>query len=310
MNQRLSIVPILPILFGFAVATADAQDDKTPANLRDKNLVAWCIVPFDKRERNSAERAEMIRRLGLRRVAYDWRQRHVPTFEDEILAYKKNDIEFFAFWGAHDKAFELFQKHGLRPQIWQVLGQPTGKTQADRVKAAGEQMLPLVEQTRKLGCKLGLYNHGGWAGEPENMVAVCKYLRKNHDAKHVGIVYNLHHGHNHIDNFGKLLAKMKPYLLCLNLNGMTRNGDQRGQKILPLGEGEFDATLLKTIRRSGYDGPIGIIGHTQDDVELRLRDNLDGLHWLLPQLNGKPAGPKPKFRTFSNEKDDDRSANR
>ena len=91
---------------------------------------------------------------------------------------------------------------------------------------------------------------------------------------------------------------MKPYLLCLNLNGMTRDGERRGQKILPLGAGELDLPLLKVIAASGYRGPIGIIGHTNDDVEQRLRDNLDGLDWLLPQLDGRPAGPKPKYRTL------------
>ncbi|TWU32042.1 hypothetical protein [Novipirellula artificiosorum] len=54
------------------------------------------------------------------------------------------------------------------------------------------------------------------------------------------------------------------------------------------------AAMLKTIHHSTYAGPIGIIGHTQDDVEQRLRDNLDGLDWIVPQLSGKPAGEKPK----------------
>ena len=86
---------------------------------------------------------------------------------------------------------------------------------------------------------------------------------------------------------------MKPYLLCLNLNGMNR---ERAE-ILQLGAGEADVKLLKIIAASGYTGPIGIIGHTDDDVELRLRDNLDGLDWILPQLAGNPAGPRPKYRT-------------
>ena len=91
-------------------------------------------------------------------------------------------------------------------------------------------------------------------------------------------------------------------MLCLNLNGMTPEGDKHGKKILPLGAGEYDVELLTIIRDAGYDGPVGIIGHTQDDVELRLRDNLDGLHCILPQLDGKPAGPKPKWRTYSADK--------
>lgn len=274
---------------------------ETPPNLRDDHLVAWCIVPFDGKNRGPAERAEMVKRLGLRKVAYDWRKKHVPTFEEEILQYRKHGVEYFAFWGAHEEAFKLFVKHDLHPQIWQTLPSPPGDSRPDRVKAAAAKMLPLVQQTRKLGCKLGLYNHGGWGGEPENLVAVCEYLRKHHDAAHVGIVYNLHHGHRHIDDFAEVLALMKPHLLCLNLNGMTADGDRRGKKILPLGAGESDVKLLKIVRDSGYEGPIGIIGHTQDDVEQRLRDNLDGLHWLLSQLDGKPAGPRPRFRTWSSK---------
>ncbi|MEL6107773.1 MAG: DUF6797 domain-containing protein [Planctomycetota bacterium] len=275
---------------------------ETPDNLRDENLVAWCIVPFDSKDRSPAERAAMVRRLGLRRVAYDWRQKHVPTFEEEILQYKRNGIEYFAFWDIHDEALRLFEKHGLRPQIWKTLPSPKGETQQDRVRAAAEQLLPLVERTGKLGSKFGLYNHGGWGGEPDNLVAVCEYLREKHSADHVGIVYNLHHGHGHLDDFDTVLQTLKPHLLCLNLNGMTRDGDKRGKKILPLGEGEFDVTLLKAIRRSGYSGPIGVIGHTQDDVEQRLQDNLDGLHWILPQLEGTPPGSKPKPRTYSPDK--------
>jgi hypothetical protein len=257
------------------------------------NLVAWCVVPFDAKSRGPAERAAMLKRLGFTKAAYDWRDAHVPTFEDEILEYRKHGIEYFAFWGTHDRAFELFAKHGLHPQIWQTAGSPDAPTPAARVEAAARHLLPLVERTAKMGCKLGLYNHGGWGGEPETLVAVCEQLRERHRAGHVGIVYNLHHGHGHVDDFAAALARMKPYLLCLNLNGMTA----KGPKILPLGAGEADVKLLRVIAESGYAGPVGIIGHTADDVELRLRDNLDGLDWVLPQLAGSPPGPRPKYRT-------------
>ncbi len=55
---------------------------------------------------------------------------------------------------------------------------------------------------------------------------------------------------------------------------------------------------MKTIRESGWRGPIGILNHTDEDAEARLRDNLDGLDWLLLQLDGKPAGPKPAPRSW------------
>ncbi|MCC9599006.1 heme-binding domain-containing protein [Stieleria sp. JC731] len=272
--------------------------ESVPENLQDDQLVAWCIVPFDAKKRNPAERAAMLQGLGLKRVAYDWRAEHVAEFETEILEYQKHGIEYFAFWGAHPKAFQLFEKYGLHPQIWQTLPSPAVEGQAAKVAAASKALLPLVEQTRQAKCQLGLYNHGGWGGEPENMVAVCEYLRTHHDADHVGIVYNLHHGHGHLDTFAKSLQLMKPYLLCFNLNGMVAEGDQHGKKILPLGEGDAELRLITDLVESGYQGPVGIIGHTQDDVEQRLQDNLDGLHWLLPQLSGEAPGPRPSLRTY------------
>lgn len=280
------------------VVLSDDQPETKPNVFAPENLVAWCIVPFDGKKRGPEARAAMCARLGFQQVAYDWRARHVPTFEEEILAYQKHGLKYFAFWGVHEEAFRLFEKHELHPQIWTMLAAPTGESNEERVRSVVVKLLPLVERTRKMGCKLGLYNHGGWGGEPENLVAVCKLLRDQHHVDHVGIVYNQHHAHHRIDDFAHVLALVKPYLLCLNLNGMTRDGDKRGRKILPLGAGEFDLALLRLIRESGYRGPVGIIGHTQDDVALRLQDNLDGLAWLRRQLDGQPAGPKPQFRTW------------
>ena len=156
-------------LFCSLIFQAQAAD-----NFAKDQLVAWCIVPFDAAKRGPAARAEMLKRLGIKRVAYDWRAQHVKEFEEEILQYKKHGLEFFAFWSVHDEAFRLFEKYKLQPQIWRTLPSPKADTQKARVEAAAKAMLPLVERTKKLGCKLGLYNHGGWGGEPANLVTVCK----------------------------------------------------------------------------------------------------------------------------------------
>ena len=269
------ILPVVCVLFALLYGAYGDNFD------RDR-LVAWCIVPFDARQRGPVERAEMLVRLGLKRVAYDWRAKHVKDFEEEILQYKKHGLEFFAFWSVHEDAFRLFQKHKIHPQVWPTLGNPDAATQEARVEAAARAMLPLVERTRQLGCALGLYNHGGWGGEPANLVAVCKHLRAHHNAGHVGIVYNLHHGHGHIADFEKSLKLMQPHLLCLNLNGMN---DDAKPKILPLGQGRHELALLNTIRQSGYRGAIAILDHRSViDTEVALRENLDGLKKLLKQL--------------------------
>jgi len=256
-----------------------AGEGKVPANFAKDQLVAWCIVPFDAKKRGPVERAEMLERLGIQRLAYDWRGQHVPTFEQEILELKKKGIEFFAFWGQHDAMFKLFAKHKIAPQVWQTLGSPRTGTQEQKVEAAAKGLLPLVEKTRTMGCKLGLYNHGGWGGEPANLTAVCAWLRKNAKADHVGIVYNFHHAHDHIDDIGQVIRMMKPYLLCLNLNGMNRGAKP---KIVPIGQGKCEAAMIQAVIDAGYDGPIGIIGHDAGvDVEVRLKQNIDGLAALL-----------------------------
>jgi hypothetical protein len=284
---------LLAAMFALASSQSVAQDATADANTvanasndnfsRDR-LVAWCIVPFDANKRNPEQRVAMLQRLGLKRVAYDWRDEHVASFEEEIQQYQRHGLEFFAFWSWHDDFARLVKQYKIHPQFWITNPSPAGETQAEKVKAAAESLLPLVEKTKQIDCQLGLYNHGGWGGEPENLVAVCKYLREVHQAEHVGIVYNMHHGHEHVDRFPAALELMQPYLFCLNLNGMN---DAAEPKILPIGSGQHESELIAEIRRSNYTGPIGILDHRPEiDSEESLRANLDGLGLLLKELDG------------------------
>ena len=315
-GEPMSRRPLLPcsalVLISLCLSQLTQPSSKAVAQNRPdvfarKNLVAWCIVPFDDRDRTPEERAAMLEGLGIKRYAYDYRAKHIPTFDAEIEACKRHGVELTAWWfptTLNDEAkhtLETFKKHGVTPQLWITGGGDTPKTseeQTARVKAEADRIRPIAEAAAKIGCKVALYNHGGWFGEPENQIAIINELK----LPNVGIVYNQHHGHGHVDGFAELLKTMQPHLLALNLNGMVRDGDQHGQKIVPLGEGELDLRLLKIIRDSGYSGPIGILNHTQENAEARLQDNLDGLNWLLPQLDGKPAGEKPVLRTWSTKK--------
>ena len=295
MTRRDWLATLPGLALAGRTAAAPGKDVFAP-----DNLVAWCIVPFDKKNRTPAERVEMLARLGFKRFAYDWRAQHLPTFDDEVTLLKKRDIELTAVWfpanlGPDAKVLlGVIKKHGLKSQLWVTMGDPAGGSQAEKADAAAKVIRPIAEEADGLGCTVALYNHGGWFGEPENQLAVIEQLKR----KNVGIVYNQHHGHDHVDRFPQLLKAMLPHLLCLNLNGMVKGGDKAGKKILPLAQGDLDVGLLTTIRDSGYAGPIGILGHTDDDAEERLADNLDGLAWLRATLAGKDPGPKPKCRTY------------
>ena len=42
-----------------------------------KNLAAWCIVPFDNQKRTPEQRAAMVAKMGLTKVAYDLSLIHI-----------------------------------------------------------------------------------------------------------------------------------------------------------------------------------------------------------------------------------------
>jgi sugar phosphate isomerase/epimerase len=311
--QFLSVLLATCLALVAAFGAADELPRTAKQLFARQNLVAWCIVPFDAAHRGPEDRAAMLNELGFTKFAYDWRPEHLPTFEEELQTLRKHDIELTAVWfppELNDEARQILatlKRNDTRTQLWVAMSEPApaslaspprraegaGKDDASRVDAAARALRPIVEAAAAQDCKVGLYNHGGWFGEPEHQLAIIAAL----DAPNVGIVYNLHHGHDHVDRLAELLAKMRPHLYAINLNGMDRDGERRGRKILPLGSGELDVDLLRLIVESGYRGPIGILGHTQDDARARLRDNLDGLTWLVKRLEGVEAGKRPRLRT-------------
>jgi hypothetical protein len=294
--------PFIAFALIISLAISRLQAAAEPARANDlfarENLVAWCIVPFDAKKRTPRQRVQMLSDLKIKKFAYDWRAEHLPTFDEELALLKQHDIQLTAVWFPADLdrdarlLLQTIAKHQLTPQLWVTL-------QANDPAKAAAIIKPIALEAAKINCKVALYNHGGWFGEPENQISIINML-KSDGISNVGIAYNLHHGHDHLERFSQLLKKTKPHLLCLNLNGMTQNGDKLGKKILPIAQGELDKSILKTIRDSGYSGPIGILNHTDEDAEGRLLDNIDGLNWLLPQLDGVPPNlPAPKPRTYA-----------
>ena len=75
-----------------------AADPATDDLFARKNLVAWCIVPFDSKKREPEERAAMLEKLGFTKFAYDYRAEHIPTFDAEIEALKRHHVELTAWW--------------------------------------------------------------------------------------------------------------------------------------------------------------------------------------------------------------------
>jgi sugar phosphate isomerase/epimerase len=289
MNRRLAFAAMAAALAaGIALAAR-------PAVFAKKNLLAWCIVPFDSAQRGPVERARMLKRLGITMFVYDWRDKDIPTFDQEIDALQENGIKLQGFWltsGMEPEkeknvatVLDLLKRRKLKTEIWYMLVLPRdfdGLSQDDKVARATKPVTYLANEAGRIGCSVGLYNHGGWFGEPENQLAI---LRKS-GRKNVGLVYNFHHGREQMDRFPEFFPKIVPYLLAVNLNGMTKDAPM----ILTLGEGDRELEMLRIVKESGYRRPIGLLNHrTDQDAEVGLRNNMEGLQKLLRKLGDEEA---------------------
>ena len=255
-----------------------------------ENLYAWCIVPFDSLERSPAERIAMLKRLGINKYAYDWRKEHLNSTALELELARNNNIEVNALWlwidddwdavgklnEPNERLFEIIQEASYQGQIWVSFNANYFEHLTDdEAVAKGVEMIGyLSKRAKALSCKVALYNHGDWFGEPENQVKIIKALPN----EELGIIYNFHHAHPQIDAFPEIVSTMMPYLWSVNLNGLRREGP----KILTVGEGDFELEFINTLIKAGYTGDYGILGHIENvDVERVLKANLIGLKRLF-----------------------------
>lgn len=259
------------------------------------NIHAWCVPPFDARHRTPEERAKMLKQLGIRHFAFDWREQDVPYWDDEIRSLKNEGIELRAWWlasglqPAQDRwvniVLDYLKRRGIKTQIWLMVGGSTewnGLPQGQKVAQMAGAVRYIAEAAGKIGCKVGLYGHGGWFGDPENQLAIIRELKMDN----VGIVYNFHHSYDQIDRFPKLLPEMQPYLYAINLNGMIAGSPT----VKTIGTGQSEVPMMREILKSGYHGPIGII-HEQPELDaaIGLQRNLDGLKKVLVEIQDPAA---------------------
>lgn len=278
--KNKSILFFLPLLL--ILISCNSNQPEQPDM---QNYYAWCIVPFDNQNRTPEERIGMLKDLGFVSYAYDWREKHLPEMVMEFKLAKENDIKVNAVWmwidkndspgnlsANNEKVFSSIKESGLKTQIWMSFPEDYFEflTETESLEKAGNMILYLSNRASEIGCNLGLYNHGGWFGNPENLVKIIKSLPE----KEIGIVFNFHHAHNLLDNFDALVKNMKPYLWAVNLNGMN----PAGPKILTIGDGSEEEQMIEVLIENGFKGPFGILGHREDaDVEKVLRANLEGL---------------------------------
>lgn len=278
------------ILILIVFSTLSCKETKEHQNIMSENIYAWCIVPFDALERSPEARIEMLKKLGIKKYAYDWREEHLPSMAEELRLANKNGVEVIAVWvwiddnwdsleklnSSNEKVFSVIEEVGYSGQIWVSFNANyfENLSDADAVKKGAAMIAFLSRKARALNCKVGLYNHGDWFGEPENQIKIIEALPK----EDLGIIYNFHHADEQIDAFPEMATTMLPYLWSVNLNGMRREGP----KILTIGEGDYEKEMIDLLISKGYKGDFGILGHVENkDVEKILKANLEGLQKII-----------------------------
>ncbi|MGI9544362.1 MAG: sugar phosphate isomerase/epimerase family protein [Cyclobacteriaceae bacterium] len=266
-------------------------EDSYPSLFAIDNLVAWCVVPFDKMERGPKERAVMLKELGFTKFAYDWRDQHLPSFPEEVIALNENGIDLLSVWWWIDGQGDSLLNPGNRQllsyldslkvpcDIWMSFDDRFFENLDDSAKLEKATMAirELHQLAGQADAKLQLYNHGEWFGNPRNQVRIIEKT----GLSDIGIIYNFHHAHQQMEEFTELLPIMLPYLKVVNINGMVKDGS----KILTVGAGNYEQQMLRALLDSGFKGNIGILGHIEDeDVKLVLERNLKGLEKIASEL--------------------------
>ena len=153
------------------------------------NYYAWCIVPFDSMERTPEQRIEMLKELGFKSYAYDWREEHLDSFSDEITLAKKNDIRINAVWiwidanydsvgnlnPLNERVLEIVDDKNLQTEIWVGFHSNyfENLSHEEAIVKGIEIVSYLSDRAGEIGCKIALYNHGDWFGDPINQVEIC-----------------------------------------------------------------------------------------------------------------------------------------
>lgn len=294
-STRTLMLVILPALI-FSCRSKESSNGKPPLFAKD-NLVAWCVVPFDTMHRTPEERAHMLNDLGIVQFAYDWRLQHLPSFPEEVRMLREHHIKLNAVWmwidpdstaevldQPNNQLLEMIRQNNVKTDLWLGFGNHyfEGLTDEQKLDKAVTAVKYIADRAKELDCTISLYNHGDWFGEPLNQVRIIEHT----GLKDIGIVYNFHHAHLQIKEYPSLLQKMLPYLRTVNINGMKADGP----KILPVGQGDQELEMLKTLKASGYSGPIGILGHVEDeDIKVVLSRNIEGLKSLLKTMGDDEA---------------------
>ena len=255
-------------------------------------VAPWCILGFDSMDRNPEQRIAMLKEMGFKKYGFNKGKGHLDEMIVEFQLALENNIEITsvflwlnakrdslgAFSESNQQLLDNLRQVQQRPIVWLSFSDNyfKGRNQVESKSLAVDMIEFVKSETDELGCKLALYNHHGWFGNPRNQLEIMEELQD----ESISMVYNFHHAQDYVDDFPELAKRMAPYLSYVNLNGVKKDGPQ----IVPIGEGDHELEMILSLKKAGFNGPWGILGHIKtEDVQVVLQRNIDGLEMMNKQ---------------------------
>src|SRR5690606_40232602 len=145
--------------------------------------------------------------------------------EDGIRAFHVTGVQTCALpiYPANDNnvqaVFDFLERNKVSTELWLLIWEWPGfdsLSQDEKVRMMAAPIEYIADRAAALDCTVGLYNHRKWFGEPENQLAILKYL----DRPNIGIVYNFHHAVEHHERFPEFFPRIKPHLMAVNVAGI------------------------------------------------------------------------------------------
>lgn len=272
------------LLIFFLLTFVACTQQKEPS-FKVEELSPWCILGFDTQDRNPQQRIAMLKELGFKKYGFNKGKGHLDEMKEEFKLAKENDIEITSIFlwlnakrdsigklsPSNQELLKNLSEVDYKPTIWLSFSNNFFEDLDDTAsKEYAKKMIQFVKsKADELGCKLALYNHHGWFGNPYHQVEIIEGLNLD-----LTMVYNFHHAQEYVDDFPKIAKMIKPHLSFVNLNGVKKEGPQ----ILDIGAGDYEFEMIKDLQAEGFNGPWGILGHikTEDVREVLIR-NLEGL---------------------------------
>ncbi|WP_405207352.1 sugar phosphate isomerase/epimerase family protein [Aquimarina sp. LLG6339-5] len=288
MKNRIGLnILVFSVVFLFSCTKAVEYSFKVD------EVSPWCILGFDSLDRTPKERIAMLNEMGFTKYGFNKGKGDLSTMQEEFKLARENDIEITSIFlwlnskrdsigklsSSNQELLRNLKEVEYKPTIWVSFSDNffEGKNQEQSFQLSIEMIKYIKVKADEVGCKMALYNHRGWFGNPHHQIEILKQLNE----KSLTMIYNFHHAQEYVDEFPEIVKKMKPHLSYVNLSGVKKEGPE----ILPIGKGDYEYEMIKSLLDEGYNGPWGILGHIKtEDVQKVLTRNMEGLKLINSKL--------------------------